>query len=506
MENRRNMVEVLGVPDVLPAARIIDKLQVHFLTAKHGGGEVLKVLYPCYQPGQAFIMFEEPEVAARVLRKSPHVLEVDHQQYSLTVKAADCPQMDFPVEATVHLKDFPDKKVVREILKSHGFALMDLSSDQVRVKGSFLKLGVVKACLEQRRHSQTQTRITPYSSPLQRVSSGAIPKNYTNISSDVSDSRRKHLGYRDKPPHASPSSPSSPTTSSSWASGSSHNRPTSVEYRASLSPRPDQRTSLKRGTESFLIDADVFKYALRFRKKDINVILDSHDVRLEELQVGDSFNITLQGKSVKMAVGKLQSLLNDLSKSLRTQEVPLKDIDRDSQALVERIRKEKDIYKSVLVCQMKDRLHLIGPSDESYELKQRLSGRPVYASGRTGRTFDRNSRNRSSSLPPLTRKTAGRERDAVANPSPVGARGYSPSKYQDVKEEVAAPKRGAAARFGGAALGRSQSESREKARAEKANYYTQETKTEKPPSNILRKPLLKLTGKEIKEKLKRWRI
>lgn len=55
------MVEVLGVPDVLPDARIVDKLQVHFLAAKHGGGEVQEVLYPCYQPGQAFIIFEEPE-------------------------------------------------------------------------------------------------------------------------------------------------------------------------------------------------------------------------------------------------------------------------------------------------------------------------------------------------------------------------------------------------------------------------------------------------------------
>lgn len=55
------MIEVLGVPDVLPADRTADKLQVYFLTAKHGGGEVLTVLYPCYQPGQALIVFEEPE-------------------------------------------------------------------------------------------------------------------------------------------------------------------------------------------------------------------------------------------------------------------------------------------------------------------------------------------------------------------------------------------------------------------------------------------------------------
>lgn len=388
------------------------------------------------------------------------------------------------MEATVHLKNFPDKKVVREILKSYGFAVTDLSSDQVHVKGSFLKLRAVKARLEK---------------PVQRVSSGAISKIYTNNNSYVSAGKR----HRDKPPHASPSSPSSPTASSSQAQGSSHNRPTSAGYRASFSPRPDQRMSLRRGTESFVVDADVFKYAQRFRKKDIDVILDSHNVNLEVLQLDDSFNITLQGKSAKMAVSKLQSLLNDLSKSLRTQDVPLKDMDHDSQALFERIQKDKDIYKSVLICLMDDRLHLIGPSGESYELKQRLSGRPVDHSGRTGRTSDRNSRQRSSSLPPLTRNTTGRATDAIANPSPVGARGYSPSKYQDVKEKGAEPKRRATDRIRGALWGRNQSETREKGQEEKAQGHTPEKKNEKLPFKFLRKPLFEvLNVKDMKLKLK----
>lgn len=61
MEKKGSMIEVLGVPDVLPADRTADKLHIYFLKVKHGGGGVLKVLYPCYQPGQAFVTFEEPE-------------------------------------------------------------------------------------------------------------------------------------------------------------------------------------------------------------------------------------------------------------------------------------------------------------------------------------------------------------------------------------------------------------------------------------------------------------
>lgn len=61
MDTMGRTVEVLGVPDLLPDERTIDKLLICFLRKKHGGGEVLKALYPCYQPGQAFVTFEKPE-------------------------------------------------------------------------------------------------------------------------------------------------------------------------------------------------------------------------------------------------------------------------------------------------------------------------------------------------------------------------------------------------------------------------------------------------------------
>ncbi|XP_035847681.1 uncharacterized protein si:dkey-154b15.1 isoform X2 [Sander lucioperca] len=455
------------------------------LLTKHGGGEVLKVLYPCNQPGQAFITFEEPEVAARVLRKGSHVLELNGQKYHLTVKAPEHLEMDLPVEATVHLNIFHNKAEVREILRSNGFALTDLSSDQVRVKGSFLKLRTVKASLEQLLQSQTKTGITP----VPKASSGAISKYYTSNSS-VTHGNGSQLGSREMPPQASPSSP---TTSSSWASGSSKKHPTSPEYRASFSPRPDQRGSFRAGRESFVIDADVFRYADRLRKKDIEGILNSHNVTMEKHEVGDSFNITLLGKSVSVAVGKLQSLLNDLNKSLRTQEVPLKDMDREGRDLLERIRKDKNIYNLVLVCPMNDKLHLIGPSGESYELKLRLLGRSVDQSGRTGRTP---SRRRSSSLPPIRRKNTDRDSRAIAYPSPIAAAGYSPSKYRDDKQEGAERERGATASFG--PRGRSHSESRGKTKAESINVQEVVTKPPKSP----RQALIQCISKDIKKKFK----
>lgn len=61
MDQKRCLVEVLGVPDLLDDEITFDKLLIYFLRKKNGGGEVLKVLYPCYLPGQAFVTFEQPE-------------------------------------------------------------------------------------------------------------------------------------------------------------------------------------------------------------------------------------------------------------------------------------------------------------------------------------------------------------------------------------------------------------------------------------------------------------
>ncbi|XP_074469629.1 RNA-binding protein 43 [Sebastes fasciatus] len=385
--------------------------------------------------------------------------------------------MDLLVEATVQLDIFHDEAAVREILRSHGFTVTDLSSNRVRVKGSFLELKAVKASLEQLLNSQTKTDITA----VPKVSySGAVSKYYTSNSS-VSHGNR---GGRDEPPHASPSPP---TTSSS-----SNRLPTS-----------DQRGSSRPGRESFVVDADVFRYAERLRKKDIEGILDSHNVKMETHEVGDSFNINLQGKSARTAAFKLQSLMNDLNKSLRTQEVPLKDMDREGQALLQRIRKDKNICNSVLVCPMNDKLHLIGPSSESYELKQRLLGRPA---GRTGRTSDRNPNRRSNSLPPIGRKNTGRDSGAAAaKPPPNGAAGYSPSKYQDDEQKAAEPKRGFAARLGlgGSLRGRSRSETRTKTQAERVNVQEVENK-HPPPNSPMKgmKQLLSVKTKDIGKKFK----
>lgn len=402
--------------------------------------------------------------------------------------------MDFPVEATVHLSNFPNQKEARDILWSHGLTLTDLSSDQVHVKGSFFNLRAAKASLEPLLIPQTRTDIRPSASSP--VSSGNVSDSRTYSSST---GRRSRSESRNKPPYASQSLP---TTSPYWATGSSNDQQTSPENRASFSARPDQRGSLRRARESFVVDSDVFEYAYRLRKKEIDDILRSHNVDMDVDPVSDSCTVTLQGKNARIAVSKLQSLLNELNKSLRTQEVSLKDMDRDGRALLQHIQRNRDVSMSVLVCQKDDKLYLIGPSGESYQLKQKLLGRPVDPPGRTGRTMDRNLKKRSSSLPPNSRMNTGRDSGAVNNP--VGATGYSPSKYQDDKQDGAKWTSGSPSRTGSLRR-KSHSETRQKAQAGRANGHVQDTENKHPsPKSPMQnfKQLMHINPQNIKQMFK----
>lgn len=385
--------------------------------------------------------------------------------------------MDFPVEATVHLGVFHDEVKVRELLRSHDFRLIDAGRQQVLVQGSFLKLKAVKTCLEQLLNSQKLTGTTQHSSPY---FSGAASEYYSGTSQGPSGGRGRS-GPSDSPiPH-----PSSPIPSAPRGSDASRCHQTSTETGAK------QRDAFRPRSELFVVDADAFRYAERLRKKDLDLILDNHNVKMIVKEVGDSCQVTLLGKSASAATAKLQSLLGDLSKSLRTQEVPLRQMDQEGQAFLDRIRGNNNVHDSVLVCEMNDRLHLVGSSAKSYEVKQRLLGRSAEPSGRAGRTTETGARSRSRSLPPINRA----DRREVAHSPPAGAAGYFPSRYRDDEQGGAKPTWEA-----GASRGLSVSQSQEKGRGDKLQDFLTEMRDGGKPPGL--KQLMAIGSKDIKQKLR----
>lgn len=62
LSDESRTVVVSGVPDVLPACRMGDKLTIHFQTRRRShGGDVEVVTYPTSMGGVAFVTFDRAE-------------------------------------------------------------------------------------------------------------------------------------------------------------------------------------------------------------------------------------------------------------------------------------------------------------------------------------------------------------------------------------------------------------------------------------------------------------
>lgn len=61
MAGETRTIQVTGLPVGGSENRLIDKLQIHFLRKKNGGGEITSVTVSKTMPGAAFITFEDSE-------------------------------------------------------------------------------------------------------------------------------------------------------------------------------------------------------------------------------------------------------------------------------------------------------------------------------------------------------------------------------------------------------------------------------------------------------------
>ncbi|NXO03373.1 IN35 protein, partial [Rhinopomastus cyanomelas] len=92
-------VQVRGFPAELPPDRAADKLTIHFLRSRNGGGEITDVRVLPGPQGCALITFEAPEVARRVLAVKDHQLSVGGKK--------------FPLEVTAHVEELSPDEVAR---------------------------------------------------------------------------------------------------------------------------------------------------------------------------------------------------------------------------------------------------------------------------------------------------------------------------------------------------------------------------------------------------------
>ncbi|XP_034992347.2 uncharacterized protein LOC118095314 [Zootoca vivipara] len=138
---------VRGYPADLPPERVSDKLMIHFLRARNGGGEIASIEFPPESPGCAMVTFEDATVTQQVLKAKKHVLTVNGNDYPLEVTASatelDPNEIFVRVCMKVDYGRFPDgKETLDSLCQRYGGIHTNFNAQEMTctVKGSFVEL------------------------------------------------------------------------------------------------------------------------------------------------------------------------------------------------------------------------------------------------------------------------------------------------------------------------------------------------------------------------------
>ncbi|KAJ1098884.1 hypothetical protein NDU88_003991 [Pleurodeles waltl] len=125
-----------------------DKLLIHFLRPRNGGGEVLELLYPTEYAGVAIVTFELEEVADRILRRT-HLLQLNSRSYHLEVsrdvETTSKTQEDYmTIRTMLHFQLFPEKNKVKMLVEKCGLKVCSEMDDAMEIEGEFPALAELK--------------------------------------------------------------------------------------------------------------------------------------------------------------------------------------------------------------------------------------------------------------------------------------------------------------------------------------------------------------------------
>ncbi|KAI5621706.1 hypothetical protein C0J50_18763 [Silurus asotus] len=499
------VIEVLGVPH---HDRMADQLKIHFLKRRNNGGDVSTVIYPTSTPGQAYVVFESPE-------------DVDSSFYPIHVKKAKFSEVDMPVETMLDLSMFSDQDSVVKLIDYYNFKVIPYSADHLQLKGSFLKLKLIRnelVQLQSRSHSKRSSILhkgsawdpnfgsnstsknidkmdwrpvpdsAPYLSssyrdstsdePPRSLQSSYLPYTKRNVSSFVDAYRQSPLAegasslsgnspsspalvhhtsplYKDSDLVKSPSSLhssyyssigstshtvdtnipnylltqqqqvtgnkmsahrrsplvevvslSSKNSTSSYilqghtsyglsASGGSPRSRPSVDADTSDSSSHSSPSSTSGRMETFPVDTDTINFILTQKQDAVKCIEKDFGTEMTLTDYTEYATVKFSGANCEKAKSYLLDTINKISPTLRTHEIDLKKFDNAEQKqILERIQHCKD--SGVLITQSKDVLKIVGPSRESFAVKQKLLGQD---NPHRGRTKERSPSSRSSSVP-----------------------------------------------------------------------------------------------------------
>ncbi|XP_077108164.1 uncharacterized protein LOC143765415 isoform X1 [Ranitomeya variabilis] len=352
MERKRLRVD--GIPTDIPAERAKDKLTIHFLRSRNGGGEVEKINIIQGNPTYAIVTFEDDEVVESVLRINDHFLQVKDKRYDLVVseftRKVELEEVFQKLSLTVNYNKFPEscRSLLNNLMQTHTDVKFDFDKESM-------------TCVISGPYARIQTMAQEILSKLEI--------GCTNLKEISSDTRRKTKTDRLK--NSDPQDVTQVMVQRSV-----------TVYGSEVEARYSQLTeSLEHLQEPFVWDSDIFKYIQKFQSSEYQEILNKYHVHAVD-ESGDGITtIYLQyvkgGKNhmadLSSARFRLMGLYQGLELLLRKEQINKRDVygEQDFHNLL--LRDLQRLYP-MLLCHDDDRyVYLIGNGVDVAQGKQYIS-------------------------------------------------------------------------------------------------------------------------------------
>ncbi|XP_072114757.1 RNA-binding protein 43-like [Mobula birostris] len=332
-------IAVSGFPDdKFSDAIMTDKLTIHFLRPRNGGGEVEDVIYPTDIPGVAYVIFEKKEVVDSVLGRDQHVFEDKLLQKKYPLKIAQkSPDVFSAVAVDVDFSMFENSSKVEDVCRAFRSNNRNLQFSQrhdgkLHVSGSFSALKELRKELHktigERRGINFQDSTMKAGIDDSEGKSGMSPHNYATWSVHQQYTASPNFGDRD-----------------------------------TLDPGEFQEES------TIILDADIFSYIDKICKKQYEQLLSVNCVNAKPV---NHDNITflhlfepsrLKPSDLKLAKYELEMLISKMQKILVIERIRL-DGDRLKSKTLTACKTIMQTFDAVLVRFSDDYVTLIGNQDD----------------------------------------------------------------------------------------------------------------------------------------------
>ncbi|KAF4084539.1 hypothetical protein AMELA_G00107370 [Ameiurus melas] len=383
MAGEARTIRVSGLPVDRSENRLIDKLQIHFLRKKNGGGDVSSVVVSKTMPGTAFVTFEENEVALRLAQTGKQVFKVNDKSYDITIslldEEVDADKVLLKMSVVVDYRKLPGgKNTLFSLHKSfpHVHLIFDDQKDLYTLQGRYSEV-------------QSLSSLVLDSMENQDRSSGDKPQPKTEsqktYNSPLEESANSHVGATEDPgvvKHTVLSEESDLNLESeSWKTGL--RLPGCYSDQASPAALTEDKwaADIRTSFEDFsmIVDSDIFRYLHKYCSKEYQDILVRHKVEVLDVNCDDITTLYLKPTqttalsehgipSVKKAHQDLAHLYQQKESKLRKEYVyehgiPETELTRAVQSLRKRLPK-------LMIDEEDRKVYMVGSRSDVSEAKQ----------------------------------------------------------------------------------------------------------------------------------------